>query len=320
LGIGQSDIRIDLRQSENMTQRFDDMIEYIESDKNVTAFSPMVTSRFKVEDSDGVLKNINVETGDFTIFPLEYLVGAAPVQNNEIAFSYLKAKDLQKNVGDTLCLVVGDQTKEMVVSGIYQDITSGGHTAKASLPPNHEAVLWYVVSLNVKSNTGEKVNEYAEAFYPARVTHSGRYLSQTMGNTIEQLKFFTLFAIVIALFVSMLITSLFLKMIIAKDSSQIAIMKGIGFSLKDIRVQYITKALLVLNVGIILGTVISNTLGQSMVSAIWSFMGASKIRFVINPVQAYILYPLALMLIVSLATLISTSSIKKSSIAEMNAE
>lgn len=320
LGIGQSDIRIDLRQSENMTQRFNDMIRYLESDKDVTAFSPMVTSRFKVEDSDGVLKNLNVETGDFTIFPLEYLAGAAPVQDNEIALSDLNAKDLQKDVGHTLSLVVGDQTKEMVVSGIYQDVTSGGHTAKASLPPNYEAVLWYVVNLNVKSNAGEKVNEYAEAFYPARVTHSERYLSQTMGNTIEQLKFFTLLSIVIALLVSMLITSLFLKMIIAKDSSQIAIMKGIGFSFKDIRVQYITRALLVLNVGIILGTVISNTIGQSIVSAIWSFMGASKIRFVINPVQAYILYPLALMLIVSLATLISTSSIKKSSIAEMNAE
>ena len=141
-----------------------------------------------------------------------------------------------------------------------------------------------------------------------------------MGNTIGQLRFFTLLAIVIVLFVSMLITSLFLKMLIAKDSPQIAIMKGIGFSLKDIRVQYISRALLVLNVGIILGTVISNTVGQSLVSFIWSFMGASKISFIINPVEAYILYPLALMIIVSIATLLSTLSIKKSSIAEMNAE
>lgn len=320
LGIGQSDIRIDLRQSENMTQRFNNMIRYIEKDNDITAFSPIVTSRFEVEDSDGVQINLNVETGDFTIFPLEYLVGTAPVQDNEIALSYLNAKDLQKEVGDTLYLVVGDQTKEMVVSGIYQDLTNGGHTAKAALPPNYEAVLWFTVSLNVKSNINTKVKEYTEAFYPARVTHSSLYLSQTMGDTIAQLGLFTLLTIVIALFVSMLITSLFLKMMIAKDFSQIAIMKGIGFSLKDIRVQYITKALLVLNVGIILGTVFSNTIGQSLVSAIWSFMGASKIRFVINPVQAYILFPLALMIAVSFTTLINTSQIKKSSIAEINAE
>ena len=280
----------------------------------------MVTSRFKVEDSDGVLNNLNVETGDFTVFPLEYLAGTAPVKDNEIALSYLNAEDLQKQVGDTIRLVAGDQTLEMMVSGIYQDVTNGGRTAKASLPANEEAVIWYVVNLDVKSNISEKVSEYSEAFYPARVTDSRLYLTQTMGNTIGQLRFFTLLAIVIVLFVSMLITSLFLKMLIAKDSSQIAIMKGIGFSLKDIRVQYISRALLVLNVGIILGTVISNTVGQSLVSFIWSFMGASKIRFIINPVEAYILYPLALMIIVSIATLLSTLSIKKSSIAEMNAE
>jgi len=320
LGIGQSDIRIDLRQSENMTQRFNHMIRYIEEDSDITSFSPMVTSQFKVVDTDGVLKNLNIETGDFTIFPLEYLTGTAPVQKNEIALSYLNAKDLQKNVGDPLSLVAGDHTKKMVVSGIYQDVTNGGRTAKGALPPNYKAVLWYVVNLNVKSKTDEKVKEYSKAFYPARVTDSGRYLSQTMGNTIEQLRFFTLLAIVIALFVSMLITSLFLKMLIAKDSSQIAIMRGIGFSLKDIRIQYITRALLVLSVGIILGTVISNTVGQSLVGFIWSFMGASKIRFIINPVQTYILYPLALMIIVSLATILSTSSIKKSTIADLNAE
>jgi len=39
----------------------------------------------------------------------------------------------------------------MVVSGIYQDVTNGGRTAKAaSLPFDPDNVLWYVVSVDVK--------------------------------------------------------------------------------------------------------------------------------------------------------------------------
>jgi putative ABC transport system permease protein len=46
-------------------------------------------------------------------------------------------------------------------------------------------------------------------------------------------------------------------------------------------------------------------------------MGASEISFVIDPVQAYILCPLGLMMVVSITTLTSIVSIKQPSIAEM---
>jgi putative ABC transport system permease protein len=105
-------------------------------------------------------------------------------------------------------------------------------------------------------------------------------------------------------------------MLITKDSAQIAIMRSLGFSLHDIRVQYLTRALLLLTVGLALGTVFSNTAGQRLVSALWSFMGASQIRFVIGPLQAYVLFPLLLLLAVSITTLISISGIKETSIAQ----
>jgi putative ABC transport system permease protein len=46
-------------------------------------------------------------------------------------------------------------------------------------------------------------------------------------------------------------------------------------------------------------------------------MGASNIEFVIKPVQAYVLSPLALMTVVTVTTLISIASIKETSITRM---
>lgn len=320
MGIGRSDIRIDLRYSDDVAERFNEMNTYIQNDKDVERFSPFVTSQFKVINSEGVQENISVETGDFTIFPLEYLSGVAPTKTNEIALSYLNSQEFNKTIGDTLRLVVDGREQQMVVCGIYQDVTNGGRTAKATLPFNKASVLWYVVAVDVKKDISTKIDEYTKAFYPAKVTHLEGYVAQTFGNTMEQLKLITVVASVIAIFVSILITSLFLKMLIAKDYSQIAIMKSIGASLQDTRIQYVTRALVVLNIGIIVGTIISNTFGQNLVSAVMSQMGASEIRFVIEPLQAYVLSPLALMIVVTITTLISIASIKETSIARMIVE
>jgi len=322
MGIGRSDLRIDLRQSDNITERFNDMVTYIKNDKDVKRYSPLVTSDFKIINNEGVQENISVETGDFSVFPLEYLEGVFPVRENEIALSYLNSQEMGKNIGDKLIMIVDGKEKEMVVSGIYQDVTNGGRTAKAVLPFNQETVRWYVVSLDLAAGSSikEKTEEYEKAFYPAKITNLEGYLAQTLQTTIDQLKLITILAILIAVFVSILIASLFLKMLVAKDYAQIAIMRSMGFSLRDIRVQYVVRSLLVLSVGIIIGTIVSNTIGQSMVGFLWSFMGASQIKFVINPLQAYILLPVMLIIIVTITTLISIMSIKKSSITKMIVE
>ena len=320
MGSGQSDIRIDLRQSEDVADRFNSTIATLMADPDVAKLSPLVTSQFKVRQSDGTLEILNIETGDFSLFPLDYVKGSAPQQANEIALSLLNAREMDKQIGDTVILIIEGQEREMVVSGIYQDITNGGRTAKATLPYDPQTVLWYTVNLNLTAdaNVAEKVLEYSQLFDPARVTDTASFISQTVGNTVQQLKTVTVVTVVVGLAVSVLITSLFMMMLIAKDSNQIAIMRSLGFSLRHIRRQYLSRSLFLLAFGILLGTLFANTLGQQLVSAILSLQGASRIRFVIDPLQAYVLYPLLLMVTVAVTTFLSTrTGIKETNIAEM---
>jgi putative ABC transport system permease protein len=256
MGSGQSDIRIDLRQSEDVADRFDNTVAYLADDPDVAKLSPLVTSLFKVMRSDGTLETLNIESGDFSLFPLDYVKGVAPQQENEIALSYLNANEMEKQIGDTVTLVIEGQEREMVVSGIYQDITNGGRTAKATLPYNPQTVIWYTVNLNLASdaNLEEKVLEYSQIFDPARVTDTASFISQTVGNTVQQLRTVTVVTVVVGLAVSVLITSLFMIMLITKDTNQIAIMRSLGFSLRHIRTQYLTRALFLLAFGIVLGT------------------------------------------------------------------
>ncbi len=320
MGIGQSDIRVDLRQSEDVADRFDRTVAFLTDDPDVAKLSPLVTSQFTIMQSDGTLDSLNIETGDFSLFPLDYVKGTAPQQENEIALSFLNAREMDKQIGEPITLVIEGREREMVVSGFYQDVTNGGRTAKATLPYNPQSVLWYTVNLDLAAdaNIDEKVLEYSQIFGPARVTDMAGYVSQTMGNTVQQLETVTVVTVVVGLAVSVLITSLFMMMLITKDSNQIAIMRSLGFSLKNIRTQYLTRALFLLAFGILLGTLFSNTLGQQLVSVVWSLLGASRIRFVIDPLQAYVMYPLLLMVTVAATTFLSTrTGIKETNIAEM---
>jgi len=315
MGIGRSDIRVDLRRSDLVGTRFDDMIATVAADPEIERFSPRVTARFRLvqEDHD----SIAVEAGDFSRFPPAFFKGAAPVGDNEIALSYLNARDLEVQLGDTITLLVNAEERILSISGIYQDVTHGGRTAKASIPYDDDAVLWYTLIADVTAGTdvAAKVGEYSRLFHPARVTDLDGYIEETLGHTILQLGGVARAAVIIALVVATLITSLFLKMLLTKDASRIAIMKSLGFSLRHVRLQYQTTALLLTAVGVTAGTMFANTLGQRLVGVLWTLMGAAQLEFVIRPLQAYLLFPLLLAGVVSLTTALGIRHVKNTTIA-----
>ncbi|MGE4167971.1 MAG: FtsX-like permease family protein [Candidatus Babeliales bacterium] len=319
MGIGRSDIRIDLRKSQNILERFNTLVTFLKNDPDVAQFSPEVTSQFKMINDADIVQNINIQTGDFSKFPLEYLEGSAPKHPYEIALSLLYSKELKKNVGDKLRLIIDNQEENIIISGIYQDITGGGLTAKAHLPFNFDTALWYVINVNLKPNTEfeKKIEEYIKIAHPTRVSDLETYVSQTLGNTIKQLTLLTFFAIIIALFIVLVITYLFLKLILANEWSQIAIMRAIGFTLNDIRLQYITRVSLVLLMGVTLGILIANTLGQYLVDLLWSFLGASNIKFVTFPLLTYFFIPLTVLSIVTITALTSMLSLRKATIIKI---
>ncbi|MDQ0169694.1 ABC transporter permease [Paenibacillus tundrae] len=322
MGVGQSDIRIDLRYSADVEQRYAELLEHLRTDNDVLQYSPLVTSQFNVRNNEGGYDHLSVETGNFNIFPLSYLSGSAPKTDHEIALSDANSREMGKKVGDSLVLMVAGREKTLIVSGVYQDVTNGGKTAKALLPYDKDRVLWYVVSLDLKdaSQITDKIASYEQAFAPAKVTDLQGYLHQTLGGTIDQLKRVTVAVLMVSLLVSILITSLFLRMLVAKDHGDIAILRSLGFALSNIKLKYVTITLIVLSIGILVGTVLANTAGPWIISAIMSSFGASHMEFVINPWQAYILCPLLLASAITIAALLSIQSIREASIVQMIVE
>ncbi|WP_048601004.1 ABC transporter permease [Rubeoparvulum massiliense] len=310
MGIGNYHMRIDLQQTENISAKSAAIVKTLKNDSAITKYAVLTTKTFKTKLEDGSEENIKIELGDHSIFPIEYSKGRAPTAEDEIAISAINADEMNKKVGDVITLVIGGKEKDFTVSGIYSDITNGGKTAKAVFIDNAAGIMWSIIcaELSDPALVGSKVSEYAGQFNFAKVSNIDEYVTQTFGSTISAVGKSALVAMVVALMITVLVTLLFMKMLVTKDRYSIAVLKALGFTNSDIISQYVARSVVVLIVGIVLGTFLANTVGEVLASAVISSFGASSFKFVVNPLTAYLLSPLMMICAVLMATRIGTSS------------
>lgn len=318
LGIGKCDIRIDIQQTDYILQKTEEIKKTLERDDEISKYVVLTTKTLEVKTQDASVQRIKIELGDHTVFPVEYSEGKAPVTEEEIALSVMNAEELGKKTGDILTLVNDGQEKALTVCGIYSDITNGGKTAKAVFTEDTADTMWSVISiqLNDKTRIEEKISNYIKQFPYAKTAGITEYISQTFDNTINAVKTASLASFAVAMLITFLITILFLKMLMAKDKYSIAAMKALGFTNSDIKAQYVTRSVFVLLIGVILGTLLSGTLGEVLAGTLMQSFGASSFRFEINLFSTYLFCPLMMIGLVLIATIAATSGTEQIKIAE----
>jgi len=310
MGIGDYDLRIQLPGSlDRVSDKVSDIVTALKEDQAVSRMAVLTTKTFMAITDDGSEENIKVELGDHSIFPIAYVTGRAPARDDEIALSTILADELGRSVGDAITLRMDGSNRVLTVSGVYSDITNGGKTAKAMFDDQPKDMMWIVISVELSDSSavGAKVSEYAERFVYAKVSDVEEFVSQTFGSTITSVKLASRVAIIVAVVLAVLVTMLFMKMLVAKDRYSIAVMKALGYTNSDIETQYLSRTLFVLIIGMVLGTLLANTLGEVLAGMVIASFGASTFQFTVNPLSAYVLSPILMTGSVMLATVMGTS-------------
>ena len=92
-------------------------------------------------------------------------------------------------------------------------------------------------------------------------------------------------------------------------------MRGLGIPYRDIRLQYLTRAVIILAIGIVAGSFAAASLGQGLAGLLIS--GISSMRFIINPLMSYAVSPLMLALVVGITVFIGCTAIRKIDVMRM---
>ncbi len=318
MGIGNSDLRIDIQQTDHIVEKAAEVALAMAQDDTIANHVLLTTKTFLARMADGSERRLTVELGDHAVFPINYSEGRTPAADDEIALSVLNANEMGVEVGDVIVLMVAGQEKRLTVCGLYSDVTNGGKTAKAAFADDGAATMWSVVSAELvdKSLIGAKRAEYTDRFAFAKVTGIDDYIEQTFGSTIRSVEVAAVAAIAVALIITILITFLFMRMLIVKDRYAIAVMKAFGFTNADFKTQYAARAVFVLLAGVLLGTLLANSLGEALAGAVIASFGASSFEFVINPYFAYLFSPLMMGVATLLATIAGTWDAGQISVSE----
>ncbi len=318
LGIGDSDLIFNVQQVDDIEGKTLELSRKLKGDLDIDSSVMLVTKTFLVRTKEESPQRMKIELGDHTVFPVLYFEGNAPIKENQIALSYLNAKELGVGIGDKIFVTINAIESEIIVSGIYSDITDGGKTAKASFSSNSDDVAWATLYAKVENELtlSSKISEYKELYSYAKVSGIADYNAQTFGSTTKMIENASFATFGLSFLIASLLILLFMKVIIAKDRYVIAVLKSIGFNDYDLRVQYVTRTILVALLGIIIGTILANSIGESLSGLFLSTMGVAKFKFSIDPLMAYIICPFIMLITVFGATLIGTRRIKEISISE----
>lgn len=309
LGVGRCDLRMDIQQTEELEEKAGSVGKYLERDSAVETYAVFVTELFDQEQEDGTTEQIKVELGNHGAFPLQYVDGRLPSRDSDIALSVLYAEEMDKKVGDKMILLTDKGEKQLTVCGIYSDITNGGKTAKAAFQPGTREAAWSTVCVNLKQPgvLAEKTEEYSRKFPYAKVSGMEDYVAQTFGQTLRAVRTASVGAGFVAVVVTLLVILLFMKLLTAKDRYSIAVLKSVGFTGSDISRQYIWRSVLVVILGILLGSVLAGTLGERIAGVAISSLGAAAFYFTEDPLSSFVLSPAVLLFTALAATIAGTA-------------
>lgn len=320
MGIGDSDIRMDINYD---TGHDDHSIEHqLALDQDIEVYESYQTYLIDQKNKDGEWEDLQIETGDFSKFPLAYLYGQAPSQNHEIALSYAVAQEQEAELGDTIEVRINGEHELFTVSGIYQDITNGGKSAKTASQLNHMTPIRNVININFKKGIDpeQKMIAYQQQFQNVKTTDMEGYVTQTLSGLLQQVAQIVKIAMALALIITIFQISLFLKMLLKKDENESTILLCIGFTKEHIQFQYMLKMMLISICGMIAGTLLANIGGEYLLGIGMQSMGITQIQFTIQPWTTYVILPLILLSAVGIASVLATRTIGNLHIADLNIE
>ncbi|MBO0458768.1 FtsX-like permease family protein [Enterococcus hulanensis] len=311
------DIATSLYQSTNSVENQDKIEDYLANDSDVEMYSKISTKNFDVKEAGVENGVLSVELGNHQKFPVNYLKGHAPRRINEIALSTINADEYNKKIGDPIILIREGREEKFIVCGIYANLFNGGKTAKAIFEDRTTPTIWTDISIKLKnpSKLTEKMNQYKEDLPFAKMNNAEQYRDQTFGSTIQSLLMVAIGASLVAVLITGLITSLFMKLLLVKDKKEIATLKAIGLTNQEIRNQYLARSLTILVLGIGLGTGLAMTLGKTISGLVSAGLGGVSVQLIGSPL-IYLGCPLLLLIFTYLTSRVVTTQVGKIEIAE----
>lgn len=307
--------------------------EYLEEIKETLqeediAVSRVVTEglfRLKIRHGDDSynsfsLQGLGTETDEYF-----YDEGTPPKYANEVAVTHIVAEKLHAGIGDTVYIRTGEEEQPFVITALYQSMNNMGEgirfTEQAEI--DYSFVLGnfgaQIILEERPDQAGyEDLIARVEKIYPdAKVYSVVDYIQVALGNISTRLDSLKIMMLGLVMLINVLVVVLMQKMFLIRERTEVGMLRLIGFSDAQVAVWQTKRIMMILLAGIVLGTATATPFSQITSGSVFQMMGASRIEFEINPWEVYVIYPIALFVVTTLACMVTMLKIKKTSAIEI---
>lgn len=279
--------------------------------------------RFKLYHKENVLETMALQGVGSSADKYEYIEGIAPIYENELALSHIVAETLDAKVGDKVYVLIGGEKQSFIVTAIYQSMLQMGENIRfsenAKLDYSNCGGTFPLQFIFEEDYEIEEIEQIIRTEYKdAEIIEPKEYLSSLIGDVASSLKGMKLYIILVVVLINILVVSLMQKMFLTRERGQIAMLKMQGFDNVAIFKWQIKRIMLILFVGILLGTLTGTFFSKWTAGEVFKFMGLSEVVFEINPMEVYVAYPIILFVTVVLAAMIGILGVRGISEKEIN--
>ena len=252
-----------------------------------------------------------------------YMEGTAPVLKNEIAISSKIAEYFGLSIGDSVTCNLQEESKTFIVTALYQSMMNQGSAVRLSEDypltlDGFSNINFYGKFADDSTDAAAAKTKLQQAFPDLILGTSEDQYNVYLGGTVQAVDSMKNMIVAVVLGIIFLITCLIVRMLISREIAEIAMLKSLGFRRGELRRWQIGRIVIILIVSITAGTILSGTLGSSLVAGVFSMMGATSVPLIIVPLQVYLIYPALLLASTILAAAVSVGQIKKTQIWEVN--
>lgn len=275
--------------------------------------------KFTVEKGDKSYKTYTSLGTGTTTDMYEYFEGTAPKNANEIAITQIISEKLDASIGDTVVIKQLEGDKEYIITGLYQNMLNLGegirfHESNDINFIQCSASMVFQIDFDEelsKKEIRERMDSIKDIMDADEVYTAGEYADNLTGSGAA-VSAVSILVLVLTIIVIILIAALMERSFIAKEKSEIALLKAVGVKDGSIIMWHTLRFVIVSIIATALALVFTVPLTKLTIDPIFNMMGASfGIEYEIVPFEVFFVYPLIVVVTTLISAFIASLSTKK---------
>ena len=257
-----------------------------------------------------------------------YQEGTAPENEYEIALTPQAAELIGCKIGDTVKIKINGVESEYMVTALFSSFNQLGQVGRlheAAKTDRSELSSGFSFQINFDDNPSDeeidsRIERLKEIFNTDNVFNAADFTKDCTGSA-DTMRAVEYLALVITLIIVALVSVLMERSFISREKSEIALMKALGISNRNIIIQHTLRFVIVTVIATIIAAILALPLTKLCIDPIFKIMGvAYSLDYEIKPLEVFVICPAAILIVTVVSaflTALYTNTIKASHTADI---